>query len=90
MKKLETAAKEIENIDNPTSLPSLQPSGVWQSVKYVVNLMGNLETIDITEALEALRDSCNQFLPNSVGVRIFLLRNNIKCYIFVKVEKKNL
>ncbi|KAK9759167.1 Phosphoinositide 3-kinase family, accessory domain (PIK domain) [Popillia japonica] len=67
MMKLEKAAEQIDKIDSPTSLPSLQPSGVIQSVKLVVNLMGNLETIDITEALEALKDSCNQFLPNAIG-----------------------
>lgn len=70
MMKLEKAAEQIDKIDSPTSLPSLQPSGVIQSVKLVVNLMGNLETIDITEALEALKDSCNQFLPNAIGVSI--------------------
>ncbi|KRT80159.1 C2 domain containing protein [Oryctes borbonicus] len=67
MMKLEKAAEQIDKIDSPTSLPCLQPSGVIQSVKLVVNLMGNLETIDITEALEALKDSCNQFLPNAIG-----------------------
>ncbi|XP_071051233.1 phosphatidylinositol 4-phosphate 3-kinase C2 domain-containing subunit beta [Onthophagus taurus] len=67
MKKLETAAEHIDKTDTPSSLPSLQPSGVIQSVKLVVNLMGNLETIDITEALEALRDRCNQFLPTTLN-----------------------
>ncbi|KAI4457618.1 phosphatidylinositol kinase [Holotrichia oblita] len=67
MMKLEKAAEQIDKIDSPTTLPSLQPSGVIQSVKLVVNLMGNLETIDITEALDALKDSCNQFLPNAIG-----------------------
>lgn len=61
--KLEVQASEIER--NPNM--SLQPLKVSQSVKCIVNLMGDLCTLDIMQSVDALNESCRQFSSSSVS-----------------------
>ncbi|KAF2883089.1 hypothetical protein ILUMI_23081 [Ignelater luminosus] len=65
MEKLEQAALQIEKNTSPSFMPQLQPSGVVQSVKLVVKLLGTVETVDISEALDGLKDCCQKFLPQN-------------------------
>ncbi|KAJ9600687.1 hypothetical protein L9F63_026176, partial [Diploptera punctata] len=51
---LETLEREMER---------LQSKGVVQAVKAVCALMGNVETQDITEAVEGFESVCLQFIP---------------------------
>lgn len=44
-------------------MPSLQSKGVIQAVKAVCAYMGNIESNDITEALEGFKSACLQFIP---------------------------
>ncbi|KAH0818247.1 hypothetical protein GEV33_004544 [Tenebrio molitor] len=62
MKKLKEAAVQIEKCSSPTSMPSLQPLKVIQSVKCVIKLMGNLCTLDLSMAVEELQRVCKLFL----------------------------
>ncbi|KAG5888356.1 hypothetical protein JTB14_020756 [Gonioctena quinquepunctata] len=66
MKKLEEAALQIDQNSTPSVMPSLQPLNVIQSVKYIVNLMGDLCTLDIMLTIEALEESCKKFSSNSL------------------------
>lgn len=68
VEKLEQAALQIEKNTSPSFMPQLQPSGVVQSVKLVVKLLGTVETLDISEALDGLKDCCQKFLPQSSQV----------------------
>ncbi|XP_051160561.1 phosphatidylinositol 4-phosphate 3-kinase C2 domain-containing subunit beta isoform X2 [Leptopilina boulardi] len=71
---LETVEKELERIENAavqiattnhgsSLLPQLQPRSVVQTVKAVCVLMGNIETYEITEAVDNFVNACCQFLP---------------------------
>jgi len=42
---------------------SFQFKGVWQSVKAICALLGCVETLKITEALDSLSSACRQFSP---------------------------
>lgn len=68
MEKLELAAQQTESSSSPNLMPQLQPSAVTQSVKLVVKLLGGVETLDITEALEVLKDQCQRFINQSSQV----------------------
>lgn len=57
MKKLEEAATQIDNCTNPSSIPAWQPSKVIQSAKCVINLMGNLSTLDLILAVQDFEDT---------------------------------
>nr|XP_050846088.1 phosphatidylinositol 4-phosphate 3-kinase C2 domain-containing subunit beta isoform X2 [Vespula vulgaris] len=71
---LETVEKEMERVENTAIqlattnhgsglLPQLKPQGVIQAVKAVSALMGNIETFEITEAVDNFVNACCQFLP---------------------------
>ncbi|EZA50776.1 Phosphatidylinositol-4-phosphate 3-kinase C2 domain-containing subunit alpha [Ooceraea biroi] len=73
---LETVEKEMERVENTalqlattnhgsSLLPQLQPRGVVQAVKAVCALMGNIETFEITEAVDNFVNACCQFLPQA-------------------------
>lgn len=62
--KIKKAALDFVQNDNPHQITLIQPSGVIQSIKAVVKLMGSLETVEITEAIQTLKETCNKFLPN--------------------------
>lgn len=68
LKKLEDAALQVETCSNPSELPSLQPLFVIQSLKYVVNLMDDLCTLDIIQIADALEDTCKNFVPSNVSI----------------------
>ncbi|XP_044594663.1 phosphatidylinositol 4-phosphate 3-kinase C2 domain-containing subunit beta isoform X2 [Cotesia glomerata] len=64
MERVETAAIQLAAPNHSSSLlPQLQPRGVVQSVKAVCALMGNIETYEITEAVDNFVNACCQFLP---------------------------
>lgn len=65
MEKIVKMAEEMEKNDSPQLISSIQPSGVIQSVKLVVKLMGTLETQEISEAIQGFKDACGKFSPNS-------------------------
>lgn len=77
MEKLELAARQMEEGDSPNFMPQLQPSAVVQSIKLVVKLLGGVETLDITEALDSLKDVCHRFISQSSQVRKCLERHVI-------------
>jgi predicted neutral ceramidase superfamily lipid hydrolase len=51
-------------------MPPLQAKGVVQAVKAVCALMGNVETQEITEAVESFKSVCLQFIPAPLPVII--------------------
>ncbi|XP_043267002.1 phosphatidylinositol 4-phosphate 3-kinase C2 domain-containing subunit beta isoform X2 [Venturia canescens] len=64
MERVETAALQLATTNHSASLlPQLQPRGVVQAVKAVCALMGNIETYEITEAVDNFVNACCQFLP---------------------------
>ncbi|KAK0183358.1 hypothetical protein PV327_001408 [Microctonus hyperodae] len=64
MERIETAAIQLATTNHSSSLlPQLQPRGVEQAVKAVCALMGNIETYEITEAVDNFVNACCQFLP---------------------------
>lgn len=73
---IETVEKEMERVEiaalqlattnqGSTLLPQLQPHGVVQAIKAVCALMGNIETFEITEAVDNFVNACCQFLPQA-------------------------
>lgn len=67
MKKLEEAAVQMVRSSNPSLMPALQPLNVIQSVKYIVNLMGDLCILDLMQTIEALENSCRNFVSSNVS-----------------------
>lgn len=64
MERVETAAIQLATTNHGTSLlPQLQPRSVVQAVKAICALMGNIETYEITEAVDNFVNACCQFLP---------------------------
>lgn len=64
MERIETAAIQLATTNHGSSLlPQLQPRGVVQAIKAVCALMGNIETFEITEAVDNFVNACCQFLP---------------------------
>jgi phosphatidylinositol-4-phosphate 3-kinase len=66
----ETLESELEKLENAmaqtsNNSPSLQFKGVWQSVKAICALLGCVETLKVTEALDYLSAACLQFSPHS-------------------------
>ncbi|CAB3363263.1 Hypothetical predicted protein [Cloeon dipterum] len=66
---LETLENEIEKLENAldtsnANKPSLQFKGVWQSVKAICALLGCVETLKLTEALENLSSACLLYSPS--------------------------
>lgn len=66
MERVETAAQQLATTNQGSVLlPQLQPHGVVQAVKAVCALMGSIETIEITEAVDNFVNACCQFLPQA-------------------------
>lgn len=91
MKKLEEAAVQMVRSSNSSLMPALQPLNVIQSVKYIVNLMGDLCTLDLMQTIESLEDSCRNFVTSNVSkiFRVpdtFLYSSNIRS--FLKYQNK--
>lgn len=63
------AAEEIEKSNNTSSMPAFQPIGLKQSVNYVIQLMGKLEIVEISEALQEFDHCCRTFLPHNADSR---------------------
>ncbi|XP_012279784.1 phosphatidylinositol 4-phosphate 3-kinase C2 domain-containing subunit beta isoform X2 [Orussus abietinus] len=64
LERVETASIQLATSNHSSSLlPHLQPRGVVQAVKAVSALMGNVETYEITEAVDNFVNACCQFLP---------------------------
>ncbi|CAG2055429.1 unnamed protein product, partial [Timema podura] len=61
MERVVNAASEMSGRGNSNIMPSLQPERVGQAVKAICALMGNVETMDITEAVEGFKTACLQF-----------------------------
>lgn len=80
MKKLEEAALQIDRSSNSSVMPPLQPLKVIQSVKCIINLMGDLCTLDIMQTVEALMEFCKNFIPSNVSLK---LSPNKRFYVFV-------
>lgn len=68
MKKLEEAALQIDRSSSSSVMPPLQPLKVIQSVKCIINLMGDLCTLDIMQTVEALMEFCRNFIPSNVSI----------------------
>ncbi|XP_011867449.1 PREDICTED: phosphatidylinositol 4-phosphate 3-kinase C2 domain-containing subunit beta isoform X4 [Vollenhovia emeryi] len=66
MGRVETAALQLATTNQgSTLLPQLQPHYVVQAVKAVCAFMGNIETFEITEAVDNFVNACCQFLPQA-------------------------
>lgn len=66
MERIETAAVQLATANHNSSLlPQLQPRSVVQAVKAVCALMGNIETFEITEAVDNFVNACCKFLPQA-------------------------
>lgn len=65
MERLLTATQAVEASNRPGA--GLHFKGVWQAVKAVCALLGNVETLQLTEALEYLSSACLQFSPTEVS-----------------------
>ncbi|XP_049937857.1 phosphatidylinositol 4-phosphate 3-kinase C2 domain-containing subunit alpha isoform X1 [Schistocerca serialis cubense] len=63
MERVHHAALQMAEKNNPSVMPSLQSKGVVQAVKAVCTYLGNIETQEITEALEGFKSACLQFIP---------------------------
>ena len=70
MERVQTAASQMCSHHVPGLMPQLQAKGVVQAVKAVCALMGNVETQDITEAVESFKSVCLQFIPAPLPVII--------------------
>lgn len=68
MNKIEEQAELTERSINPSFVPHLQPLKVRQSVKYIINLMGDLSTLDLMYSVDALVESCTNHNPNNVCI----------------------
>lgn len=75
MKKVEEAALQIDRSSSSSVMPSLQPLNVIQSVKCIINLMGDLCTLDIMQTVEALMEFCTNFIPSNVSLTNLLTDN---------------
>jgi phosphatidylinositol-4-phosphate 3-kinase len=63
MERVQAAASQMCSHHVPGLMPQLQAKGVVQAVKAVCALMGNVETQDITVAVESFKSVCLQFIP---------------------------
>jgi len=63
MERVQRAASQMCSQHVPGLMPQLQAKGVVQAVKAVCALMGNVETQDITDAVESFKSECLQFIP---------------------------
>lgn len=64
LERIETAAIQLATSEHSSILlPQLQPRNVQQAVKAVCALMGNIETWEITEAVDNFVNACCQYLP---------------------------
>ncbi|XP_019865562.1 phosphatidylinositol 4-phosphate 3-kinase C2 domain-containing subunit beta isoform X2 [Aethina tumida] len=87
MKKLEEAAKKVTNKTSPMDMPLTQPQKVTQSVKCVVNLMGNLYTLDIMDSVEELQKVCsNSMASNNLEEDVKRTCNKIRLAVLNLVE----
>lgn len=64
---MEDQATEIERTNSFSVASPLQPSMVLQSVKCIVNLMGDLCTLDIMQSIDSLIEACADFSASSVS-----------------------
>jgi hypothetical protein len=71
MERVQTATSQMCSHHFPGLMPQLQAKGVVQAVKAVCALMGNVETQDITEAVESFNSVCLQFIPAPPVIILF-------------------
>ncbi|XP_060523562.1 phosphatidylinositol 4-phosphate 3-kinase C2 domain-containing subunit alpha isoform X2 [Cylas formicarius] len=74
--KLEEAAAILERSSNISLPPPLQPLKVIQSIKCIINLMGDLSTLDIMQSVEVLMETCKNFVPSSNSRFAEIVTNN--------------
>lgn len=67
-RKVEEAAVQMVRSSNSSVMPALHPLNVIQSVKCIVNLMGDLCTLDLIQHVEFLEDSCRNFITTNVSL----------------------
>ncbi|XP_046487205.1 phosphatidylinositol 4-phosphate 3-kinase C2 domain-containing subunit beta isoform X2 [Neodiprion pinetum] len=66
MERVETTALQMATTNHTSSLfPQFKPRGVVQAIKAVCALMGNVETVEITEAVDNFVHAFCQFLPSA-------------------------
>lgn len=66
MERVESTALQMATTTYTSSLfPQFKPRGVVQAVKAVCALMGNIETVEVTEAVDNFVHAFCQFLPSS-------------------------
>ncbi|XP_064214165.1 phosphatidylinositol 4-phosphate 3-kinase C2 domain-containing subunit alpha isoform X1 [Tribolium castaneum] len=86
MKKLEDAALQMQKCNNPVTMPALQPLKVIQSAKCVINLMGNLATLDLTSAVDDLQRITTNFQTPLLNDNISSTCNRIRLAIQNLIE----
>jgi len=85
MDRVQTAASQMCSHHVPGLMPQLQAKGVIQAVKAVCALMGNVETQDITEAVESFKSVCLQFIPAPQPV--IILFSVLSLVVFTCVDR---
>lgn len=87
IEKVQEAASRIPPRSHLSLEPPLRSMGVVQAVKAICTLMGNIETIEIAEAIEAFVSICHHHTPQ-LSVNIFLNYNINILYIIIKYLDK--
>ncbi|KAK9497814.1 hypothetical protein O3M35_003734 [Rhynocoris fuscipes] len=67
MERVIVMSKEISECDSMDCCPSLQPKSVMQAVKAICSLLGNIETLEISHALELFKNACDDFPKNRMN-----------------------
>ncbi|CAH0558611.1 unnamed protein product [Brassicogethes aeneus] len=77
---IDTLENEMKKLDIP-EIKAIQPQKVIQSVKCIVNLLGNLCTLDVIDSIEELQNICDSKSLESVKTGCNKIRIAIQCLL---------
>jgi phosphatidylinositol-4-phosphate 3-kinase len=72
---LETLETEIEKLEGSASYGTIHCSGVIQGVKAICALLGSLDTIEIYDAVNRLKEFCNNGPGSTYNIKVSSLGN---------------
>ncbi|XP_073999097.1 phosphatidylinositol-4-phosphate 3-kinase catalytic subunit Pi3K68D [Rhodnius prolixus] len=72
MDRVIAICKDLNHADNTCmdTCPSLQSKSVMQAVKAICSLLGNVETLELSQAIEAFTSVCDEFPKNRVNSQL--------------------
>lgn len=72
MDRVIAICKDLNHADNTCmdTCPSLQSKSVMQAVKAICSLLGNVETLELSQAIEAFTSVCDEFPKNRVNSQV--------------------